>query len=437
MGYFNEIFLSAPESMKAVFSVLLSTLAVVSASYLEGDLFLRRGPNYDLFTRQNQNGSQPVLGNLIKAQLETAYAATCNATTSATGQSQILEDIQNTTANAVAIDVSPNSTLHAPFPLMCNLEIVQSDLGKTDGHPLGESQQWDLVFADVEGSQPGYFTAANHWEACLLIRWVYCRTGRIYYRHPARWQPTQPPIEFTTAIMPLVANLTGPIPTNISVEVLANYGAMAGALAAEAKATSRAFTSIINNMNDSPLWAGGVDITAFASVSLMAVLPVAAPFFIVAGYVALEVEVVEWAKLSQEHSSKRRHNIKSTFKVHTDEPRMKPGGDVSGSLEEKSQWGSQREGGSRRRKPNMIADDTHPNLICQTTLAAANHATPATSHIGLGDENDALTDREKEADEQKTKMCLGCLHLIVCSVFHGITRHDGNMIIRLGTFVVG
>ncbi|KAJ6492386.1 hypothetical protein DFH09DRAFT_1104868 [Mycena vulgaris] len=407
--------------MKAVFSVLLSTLAVVSASYLEGDLFLRRGPNYDLFTRQNQNGSQPVLSNLIKAQLETAYAATCNATTSATGQSQILEDIQNTTANAVAIDVSPNSTLHAPFPLMCNLEIVQSDLGKTDGHPLGESQQWA----------------------------GFRRRGRQSTRHPARWQPTQPPIEFTTAIMPLVADLTGPIPTNISVEVLANYGAMAGALAAEAKATSRAFTSIINNMNDSPkqgdsdqqlidslnanitalmgqiqqydtyiaLWAGGVDITAFASVSLMAVLPVAAPFFIVAGYVALEVEVVEWAKLSQEHSKTRW--------------------DVSGSLEEKSQWGSQREGGSRRRKPNMIADDTHPNLICQTTLAAANHATPATSHIGLGDENDALTDREKEADEQKTKMCLGCLHLIVCSVFHGITRHDGNMIIRLGTFVVG
>ncbi|KAJ7927637.1 hypothetical protein B0H13DRAFT_2312267 [Mycena leptocephala] len=90
--------------MKISLSILFSTLAVASASHSENDVFLRRGPNYSLFPRQN--GSQPIVGDLTNAQLETAYVAQCNATNSATGQAQILADIQNATTNAVAIDQS-------------------------------------------------------------------------------------------------------------------------------------------------------------------------------------------------------------------------------------------------------------------------------------------------------------------------------------------
>jgi hypothetical protein len=145
--------------MKISLSILFSTLAVASASHSENDVFLRRGPNNSLIPRQN--GSQPIVGDLTNAQLETAYVAQCNTTNSATGQAQILADIQNATTNAVAIDVGPNSMLRPPFVLMRGVAIVQSNLRQTDGRRLGESQQRDLVCANVAGHQTGYFTRSE------------------------------------------------------------------------------------------------------------------------------------------------------------------------------------------------------------------------------------------------------------------------------------
>lgn len=89
------------------------TLAVASASYLASDPFPRRGLNI-VITPPNGPPDDPPLTipvNLTNAQLETVYAAQCAAVNTATGQGQILADIRNATANSIAIDVGPNSTV--------------------------------------------------------------------------------------------------------------------------------------------------------------------------------------------------------------------------------------------------------------------------------------------------------------------------------------
>ncbi|KAJ6599532.1 hypothetical protein B0H10DRAFT_2231260 [Mycena sp. CBHHK59/15] len=193
----------------STFSLLLSTLAVVSATYLTSDPFPRRGPNHSLFTRQN--GTQ-IPTNLTNAQLETSYQAQCSMANSATGQGLISADIQNATINSIAIDQSFSQ-------IYAKLLVIDS-----------ENLDNGTLFA------PTWKAINQNWTNILWASRTMASNSAAYCT------------EFTTVIMPFVANLTGPVPTTISVDLLKSYSDMADDLVAESNATSDAFADIINSI---------------------------------------------------------------------------------------------------------------------------------------------------------------------------------------------
>ncbi|KAJ6599533.1 hypothetical protein B0H10DRAFT_1959055 [Mycena sp. CBHHK59/15] len=308
----------------STFSVLLSTLAVASASYLTSDSLPRGGPNQRRITPPNGPPQIPLLTNLTNAQLETAYAAQCAAVNSATGQSQILADIGNTTVNSIAIDVCPSFTLLSLFPAHVSQESFSQIYAQ-------------LLLIDSQNLNNGAFFAPT-WNA-INQNW----TNILWASRTIASNTAAYCTEFTTTVMPFVANLTGPIPTNISVEVLKSYSDMADDLAAEAEATSEAFTDIINAMTDFTAtfsrFAAEEDamdqqmldflldniaslkqeiiqynieiveaeilmgVTVFGSVVCMLLFPEAAPFIFLAGIAALGIEAAEWANLQNERTA--------------------------------------------------------------------------------------------------------------------------------------
>ncbi|KAJ7270538.1 hypothetical protein C8J57DRAFT_1716576 [Mycena rebaudengoi] len=195
----------------STFAALFSTLSVASATYLESDILAFRGPNHNLFRRQN--GSQPT-SNLTNPQLVVAYQAQCAAATSATGQAAIQADIGNATNNAIAITQSFTE-------IYAKLLVIDS-----------ENLNCGKLFA------PTWNSINQNWTDILWASRTMASNTAAYCN------------EFTTTIMPLVTNFTAPIPVGISVEVLQNYSAMADTLASQAQNTSEAFSAIIDALTD-------------------------------------------------------------------------------------------------------------------------------------------------------------------------------------------
>ncbi|KAJ7758698.1 hypothetical protein B0H16DRAFT_1820800 [Mycena metata] len=189
------------------FPLVLSAGTVVAgdalSNYLPG---LRRDPNA-LFSRQD---SQTSFNN---SQIESSYAAVCNATNSAVGKSSIQADIQAATTDSLAISQS-----------------FQDILNK-------------LTFIDSENLNNGV-TFAPTWRA-IAQNW----TNILWASRTTASNTAAYCTEFTTVIMPFTANLLGPVPASLSIEVLDQYSNMSTSLADAAQATSQAFTDIINSMN--------------------------------------------------------------------------------------------------------------------------------------------------------------------------------------------
>ncbi|KAJ7270539.1 hypothetical protein C8J57DRAFT_1468535 [Mycena rebaudengoi] len=196
----------------SVLTVLLAGLVVAFATSLESNILPSRGPNHDIFRRQNT--SNPVPTNLTNAQLEIAYEATCGAINSSVGESAIRADIANATNNSIAID----QTFSQIYAQLLVIDSENLNNGSLFGPTWKEIQQnWtNILFASRT-------TASNTAAYCT---------------------------EFTTVIMPFVSNMTGPVPIEISVDVLQKYSNMADDLASEADATAQTFAEIMDSMNN-------------------------------------------------------------------------------------------------------------------------------------------------------------------------------------------
>ncbi|KAJ7645158.1 hypothetical protein DFH06DRAFT_1212579 [Mycena polygramma] len=192
------------------FATTLSALTAASASVLTSHpLSLRRDTNV-LFARQDQ---VPIPTNLTTSQRESAYKAQCASVTSAVGQSAIQGDIANATSNSLAISASFQSILN-------KLNLIDS-----------ENLNGGKLFA------PTWSAIAQNWTNILWASRTTASNTAAYCT------------EFTTVIMPFVANLSGPIPTSLSVQVLNQYIAMADSLGDAAQTTSEAFTALNNSIN--------------------------------------------------------------------------------------------------------------------------------------------------------------------------------------------
>ncbi|KAJ7458874.1 hypothetical protein FB451DRAFT_1406058 [Mycena latifolia] len=195
----------------STFTIALSGLIVASASVLTNHPLAVRRELKDLLARQSDQ--VPIPTNLTSAQLETSYAAQCSAVNSAVGQSAIQADIQAATSNSLAIS-----------------QTFQDILNK-------------LTFIDSENLNGGVLFAPT-WQA-IAQNW----TNILWASRTTASNTAAYCTEFTTVIMPFVANLTGPIPADLSVEVLTQYSAMADSLGDAAQATSEAFTALNNSIN--------------------------------------------------------------------------------------------------------------------------------------------------------------------------------------------
>ncbi|KAJ7433886.1 hypothetical protein B0H11DRAFT_566963 [Mycena galericulata] len=191
-------------------SIALVSLTVTSASFIASPPLAARRELNTLLVRQDQ---VPIPTNLTNAQLETSYASQCSAINTATGQSAIQADIQAATSNSLAIS-----------------QTFQAILNK-------------LTFIDSENLNSGVLFAPT-WSA-MAQNW----TNILWASRTTASNTAAYCTEFTTVIMPFVANLTGPIPPSLSVEVLDQYAAMAESLGAAAQATSEAFTALNNSIN--------------------------------------------------------------------------------------------------------------------------------------------------------------------------------------------
>ncbi|KAJ7311689.1 hypothetical protein DFH08DRAFT_897430 [Mycena albidolilacea] len=209
----------------SILPFVLSVLTAVSASSLSSYPFAARRDLVDLLARQDQ---VPIPQNLTNAQLEAAYQAQCGATTTAIGQATIQADIANATANSLAISAT--------------FQDILNKLTLIDSENLNGGKQF----------APTWKTIAQNWTNILWASRTTASNTAAYCS------------EFTTVIMPFVANLTGPIPISLSAEVLAEYkGArilpyrgstlanglqMADSLGSAAQATADAFTGLNNSI---------------------------------------------------------------------------------------------------------------------------------------------------------------------------------------------
>ncbi|KAJ6560532.1 hypothetical protein DFH09DRAFT_1161227 [Mycena vulgaris] len=194
----------------STFPLVLSGLAVACASILTHHPLAARRELNTLLSRQDQ---VPIPTNLTNAQLESGYSAVCSATNSATGQNAIQADIQSATANSLAISQTFQSILN---------KLTTIDSQNLNGGAKF-APKWQVISQNWTNILWASRTTASNTAA-------YCT-------------------EFTTVIMPFVANLTGPIPASLSVEVLSEYSDMASDLADAAQATSESFTTLNNSIN--------------------------------------------------------------------------------------------------------------------------------------------------------------------------------------------
>ncbi|KAJ7439413.1 hypothetical protein B0H11DRAFT_2355960 [Mycena galericulata] len=201
------------------FALSLPFLRFVSGTSFESPPFYQRRDLYDALPRQEPQDPLTPFPNLTNAQLEVAYAAQCNAINSAVGQQQVQADIQNATTAALAID---------SLFTQIGVQLAGIDAQNlNNGNYFGP--EWDGI--------------NKQWNNLLGLSRTTARNTAAYCN------------EFTTSIMPMVANLTEPIPLNLSVEMLENYSAacplpiMAEDLALEAQDTSEAFTGLNNSIN--------------------------------------------------------------------------------------------------------------------------------------------------------------------------------------------
>ncbi|KAJ7657936.1 hypothetical protein B0H17DRAFT_1213399 [Mycena rosella] len=162
---------------------------------------------------RNIDDQVPIPNNLTTAQRQSSYSAVCNAATSAVGQNAIQADIQATTANSLAIS-----------------QTFQNILNK-------------LTFIDSQNLNNGVRFAPK-WQA-IAQNW----TNILWASRTTASNTAAYCTEFTTVIMPFVANLTGPIPASLSVQVLTQYSDMASSLGDAAQATSQAFTALNDSIN--------------------------------------------------------------------------------------------------------------------------------------------------------------------------------------------
>ncbi|KAF7366040.1 hypothetical protein MVEN_00480200 [Mycena venus] len=193
------------------FPLVLTVATVVSGSVLSSYPVGLGRDLKDLLARQDQ---VRIPSNLTDAQLESSYAATCGATNSALGQSAIQADIQAATSNSLAIS-----------------QTFQDILNK-------------LTFIDSESLNPGAPPFAPRWKD-IAQNW----TNILWASRTTASNTAAYCTEFTTVIMPFVANLTGPIPADLSVQVLNEYSDMANDLADAAQATAQAFVTLNNSIN--------------------------------------------------------------------------------------------------------------------------------------------------------------------------------------------
>ncbi|KAF8151094.1 hypothetical protein K438DRAFT_1988364 [Mycena galopus ATCC 62051] len=204
---------------------VLSALTAVSASDFNSHLFAARRDLVDLLARQDQ---VPIPQNLTNAQLATAYQAQCAATTTAIGQATVQADIANATANSLAISAT--------------FQDILNKLTLIDSENLNGGKQF----------APTWKAISQNWTNILWASRTTASNTAAYCS------------EFTSVIMPFVANMTGPIPTPVSVEVLSEYKQarilpyrsgtradglqMAGDLGTAAQATAQAFTDLANSL---------------------------------------------------------------------------------------------------------------------------------------------------------------------------------------------
>ncbi|KAJ7311688.1 hypothetical protein DFH08DRAFT_897427 [Mycena albidolilacea] len=184
-----------------------SVLTAASASVLPSDPFTGRRDLDALFAGQ----TQPQLPtNLTNAQLGSSYQSQCSVASSAVGQNTIQADIAGATTN---------------------WQLINTQMALTKAFDV------PICSAPTPSIGPAWASITQTW---INILW----TSRTTALNTAAYAT-----EFTTEIMPLVANLTGPIPISLSQEVLANYSAMANSLEAAAQATANAFTGLTNSLD--------------------------------------------------------------------------------------------------------------------------------------------------------------------------------------------
>ncbi|KAJ6529388.1 hypothetical protein B0H19DRAFT_1083131 [Mycena capillaripes] len=199
------------------FPLVLSAGTVVAGGTLSDySPGLRRDLNA-LLSRQDVQ--VPIPTNLNNSQMESSYAAVCNASNSAVGKSTIQADIQAATSNSLAISVG-----------LAFLQSFQNILNK-------------LTFIDSENLNNGV-TFAPKWQA-IAQNW----TNILWASRTTASNTVAYCTEFTTVIMPFTANRLGPVPASLSIEVLTQYSELADSLGDAAQATSEAFTELINSMN--------------------------------------------------------------------------------------------------------------------------------------------------------------------------------------------
>ncbi|KAE9393928.1 hypothetical protein BT96DRAFT_1022799 [Gymnopus androsaceus JB14] len=136
---------------------------------------------------------------------------------SAEGSTAIQADIQNVTANSLAIQECACWIYDGQY--------IGAQLSFIDSENL-DSQKFSPTWNEFEQQWTNILWASRTTASNTV---AYCT-------------------EFTTVIMPFVANLSGPIPPTISVQVLQQYISEAQSLAASAQANAESFTWLQGNI---------------------------------------------------------------------------------------------------------------------------------------------------------------------------------------------
>ncbi|KAJ6511213.1 hypothetical protein DFH09DRAFT_1333870 [Mycena vulgaris] len=198
----------------STFALTLALLTVSSATPLSGPPLHGRQDARRPLTRQNDQ--VPFPSNPTEAQFEAAYAAVCNETNSAVSQKVLRGDMEEFGSSAILSNAM--------------FKLIGTQLAAIDEQKLNNGTLFAPKWAEITQEWTNILWAS---QATALNTAAYCT-------------------HFTKDIMPLVVNLSTPIPTDAGTTmagaVLANYSAMAAHLETEAQSMSDAFTVLRNSI---------------------------------------------------------------------------------------------------------------------------------------------------------------------------------------------